>query len=210
MSRFAGAKSRAPARSSTRQWSGSAGWPAASSRRTSGCSAWRRRCGPRPVGRGGGGGGGGGAGRGGRGGGEGEGAGGSGQRALARQAEEEARRLERLAREQNSPELADAARRMQEAAEAMRRAAGGSPNSAAQGGTALDRLKGATRDLENARTSRQAEGVRGLERRARELAERQKEIAEGVGQLPANGAADRAERVGRLGEIGRASCRERV
>ena len=130
----------------------------------------------------------------------GQGAGGSAQRELARQAEEEARRLERLAREQNSPELADAARRMQEAAEAMRRAAGGAPNSAAQGGTALDRLKGATRALENASTSRQAEGVRGLERRARELAERQKEIAEGVGQLPANGAADRAERVGRLGE----------
>jgi uncharacterized protein DUF4175 len=130
----------------------------------------------------------------------GSGGGGSGQRDLARQAEEEARRLERLAREQNSPELADAARRMQEAAEAMRRAASGAPNSAAQGGAALDRLKGATRDLENARTQRQAEGVRGLERRAQELAERQKEIAEGVSQLPAQGAADRGERVSRLGE----------
>jgi len=131
-------------------------------------------------------------------GGGGAGGGGSAQRELARQAEAEARRLERLARERNSPELADAARRMQEAAEAMRKAASASPNSAAQGGSALDRLRSASRNLENARTSRLSEGIRGLGRRAEELRARQSEIAQGVGELPQSSGADRAERLGRL------------
>ncbi|HEV8358308.1 MAG TPA: DUF4175 family protein [Gemmatimonadales bacterium] len=133
-------------------------------------------------------------------GGSGQGGGGSAQRELARQAEEEARRLERLAREQNSPELADAARRMQEAAEAMRRAASGAPGAPGQGTTALDRLKGATRDIENARTQAQSEGIRGLQRKAEELAERQKGIAGEVGQLPGSSGAERLDRVTRLGE----------
>ncbi len=128
------------------------------------------------------------------------GGGGSAQRELARQAEEEARRLERLAREQRSPELADAARRMQESADAMRRAATGSSNAAGQASAALDKLRGASRDLENARAARMSQGVRDLEHRAGELAERQKEIAQGVGELPQASGADRADRLKRLDE----------
>ncbi len=131
---------------------------------------------------------------------QGGGGGGSSQRELAREAEEEARRLERLAREKNSPELAEAARRMQEAAEAMRRAASGTPNASSQGGTALDRLRGATKKLENARSSGASQGVKELQRRAEELGERQKEIAQGVSELPGTSGADRAERMRRLAE----------
>lgn len=128
------------------------------------------------------------------------GGGGGQQRQLAREAEEEARRLERLARERNSPELADAARRLQEAADAMKRAAGDSPNSAQQGGTALDRLRGATKDLENARTAGQGEQVRELSRRAEELGRRQQEISQGVKEMNGTAGAERAERMRRLGE----------
>ncbi len=133
------------------------------------------------------------------------GGGGSGQRELARQAEEEARRLERLAREQNAPELSDAARRLQEAADAMRRAASGSQGSggAAQGGSALDRLRTASRELERARASRQSEGIRNLQRRAEELSARQKEIAQEVGaegQRAGGTPGERAEGLRRLDE----------
>jgi hypothetical protein len=128
------------------------------------------------------------------------GGGGGQQRQLAREAEEEARRLERLARERNSPELADAARRLQEAADAMKRASGDSPNSAQQGGTALDKLRGATKQLENARTAGQGEQVRELSRRAEELGRRQQEIALGVKEMGGTSGADRAERMRRLGE----------
>ncbi|HSE51332.1 MAG TPA: DUF4175 family protein, partial [Gemmatimonadales bacterium] len=128
------------------------------------------------------------------------GGGGSSQRELAREAEEEARRLERLAREKNSPELADAARRMQDAAEAMRRAASGSPNAQGQGGTALERLRSATQKLENARAGRAAQDVKELQRRAEELGQRQREIAEGVSELPTAQGTERGERMRRLSE----------
>ena len=129
------------------------------------------------------------------------GGGGSAQRELARQAEEEARRLERLARERNEPQLAEAARKLQEAADAMRRAASGAAGAQAQGGSALDRLRNATRELENARASRQSDGIRGLQQRAEELRARQRDVAEGVDALPqAGGLADKAERLRRLDE----------
>jgi hypothetical protein len=128
------------------------------------------------------------------------GGGGSSQRELAREAEEEARRLERLAREKNSPELAEAARRMQDAAEAMRRAASGSPNAQGQGGTALERLRGATQKLENARAGSATQDVRELQRRAEELGQRQREIAEGVSELPGAPGTERGERMRRLSE----------
>ena len=128
------------------------------------------------------------------------GGGGSSQRELAREAEEEARRLERLAREKNSPELAEAARRMQDAAEAMRRAASGLPNAQGQGGTALERLRGATQKLENARAGSAAQDVKELQRRAEELGQRQREIAEGVSELPGAPGTERGERMRRLSE----------
>lgn len=126
------------------------------------------------------------------------GGGGGSQRELARQAEEEARRLERLSREQNSPRLAETAQQLREAADAMRRAGSDGSGSAAQGGNALDRLRRATRDLETARAGALADQFRDLERRARELAARQQEIAGEVSGLGNAPPAERTERLGRL------------
>src|SRR6185503_5640449 len=108
---------------------------------------------------------------------QGGGGGGGAQRDLARQAEEEARRLERLSRERNDPALADAARRMRETAEAMRRAASGQT---AQGQAALEELRRTTRGLEEQRSSELAAGIRGLAERARQLQQQQRDIAQGV------------------------------
>ncbi|MGQ0702664.1 MAG: DUF4175 family protein [Gemmatimonadales bacterium] len=132
-------------------------------------------------------------------GGGGGGGGGSGQRELARQADEEARRLERLAREQNRQELAEVARQLRQAADQMRRAAGESPNAASQGSSALDRLRNATRNLENSRSSALSERIRELGQRGQQLAEQQRDIAGSVNALPQAGA-ERSERVRRLDE----------
>ena len=128
---------------------------------------------------------------------EASGGGGGSQRELARQAEEEARRLERLARERESEDLAEAARQMQRAADAMRQAATGSE---AQGASALEQLGRATRALEDARTRGLAEGVRELADRAREMEQEQREIAAGVAGLPTASLAERAQRLRALGE----------
>ena len=126
------------------------------------------------------------------------GGGGGGQRDLARQAEEEARRLERLSREQNNPQLAETARQLQQAADAMRKAGSDAQGSAAQGGNALDRLRQATKNLENSKSSGLADRMRDLQRRAEQLAERQKDIAEGVQGLNGAAAADRNDKLQRL------------
>ncbi|MEZ4589251.1 MAG: DUF4175 family protein [Gemmatimonadales bacterium] len=128
------------------------------------------------------------------------GGGGAPQRDLARETEEAARRLERLARERNDPSLGETARRLREAAEAMRRAAGGSAEQgASQGSEALERLRNATRSLEQSRADGRREEMRRLESRANELSRKQAEIAQQSQSLPSDPSA-RAERVGALGE----------
>lgn len=119
------------------------------------------------------------------------------QRDLARQAEEEARRLERLAREQNDPEMQRAAQQLQQAADNMRRAATGS---AAQGNAALEELNRATRNLEGARASGTTRGVQELADKARELEERQQQIQQGVQQLQESGAGERSQRLQQLNQ----------
>jgi len=127
----------------------------------------------------------------------GSGGGGGAQRDLAQQAEEEARRLERLSREQQSPELADAARQMQQAADAMRRAASGN---AQQGQSALDRLQRAAQGMDNARSTGIQDDIKDLERRAQALSQRQDEIQSGVEGLENSTGADRNERLRRMDE----------
>ena len=117
------------------------------------------------------------------------------QRELAKQAEKEARRLERLSREQNNPELADAARQMQQAADAMRRAATGS---AAQGNQALEELNRATRKLEGARTDATNSGIQKLAQQAKEMEARQQEIAGDVEKAQAAAGASRDEQMRQL------------
>ncbi len=111
--------------------------------------------------------------------------GGAGQRALADEAEEAARRLERLAREQNSPQMMDTARRLQEAADAMRRAAANDDNLGfAEAGTALDRLREVQERLNSEQRGRLERDIADQLRRANRLADEQREMRAEVEQLP--------------------------
>ncbi|MGH7594041.1 MAG: DUF4175 family protein, partial [Gemmatimonadales bacterium] len=113
---------------------------------------------------------------------------GSSQRDLARRTEEQARQLETLSRDQNSPELADAARRLQQAADAMRQAATGSSQ---QGRAALDRLREAAQNIEGAQTASQGRAIQELAQRATGLARQQREIASDVARLQTGAPAAR-------------------
>jgi hypothetical protein len=124
------------------------------------------------------------------------GGGGAAQRQLAQEAEEVARRLERLSREESQPELAETARQLREAAEAMRRAAAAGEASA-QGNRALERLREARRMLEGNRGAGLRRDAEDALRRAERLAAEQRDVADAVNDLPDN-PADAADRVRRL------------
>ena len=110
--------------------------------------------------------------------------GGAGQRALAEEAEEAARRLERLAREMSSPQMMDASRRLQEAADAMRRAAANSDNLGfAEAGAALDRLREVQDRLQNEQAGRLERDIEEALRRANRLADEEREVAAEVNGL---------------------------
>ena len=122
--------------------------------------------------------------------------GGAGQRALAEETEEAARRLERLAREMNSPQMMNASRRLQEAADAMRRAAANSANLGfAEAGAALDRLREVQDRLQSEQTGRLQRDIQDAMRRASRLADEESEVASDV--LGLTGLEDR-ERLARL------------
>ncbi|NIM50609.1 MAG: DUF4175 family protein [Gemmatimonadales bacterium] len=128
------------------------------------------------------------------------GGGGQAQRRLADQAEEVARRLERLAREQSRPDLQETARRLGDAVEAMRRAAANQRSGgAAQGSAALDRLREARRLLEENRSASLEREVRDALRRAERLAEQERDVIRDVERLGQD-ETGRAERVKRLVE----------
>ncbi len=106
------------------------------------------------------------------------------QRELAEETEELARRLERLARERSSPELANTARRLKDAAQAMRRsAADGAERGMGEGISALDRLADARRLLEKNQTERIEDGLTDAIRQARRVAELQDKIEDDVQDL---------------------------
>jgi len=122
------------------------------------------------------------------------------QRALAEQAEEAARRLERLAREENRPDLMEAAREMQQAADAMRRAAaGGDAGAAGQAASALERLRETERQLQQTQAARAERDIRDAQRQADEIARRQQEVgaeSRGLAGVPNSTARrDQARRV---------------
>ncbi len=123
------------------------------------------------------------------------GGGGGSQRDLAQETEEAARQLERLSRERNDPGLAETARQLRQAAEAMRKAAaGGAQQGGAQGDDALDRLKQATKGLERARQEGRREQIRQLADQADELRRRQQDVGRDARQLPSDPTA-RNERI---------------
>lgn len=116
--------------------------------------------------------------------GAGSGSRGEAQRELAGEVEETARRLERLARETSSPDLEETARRLRDAADAMRRSAtrrGG--GGAAEAERAVEGLREARRLLDRSRASRLRREVREAAERARELARRQEDVGAEAGEL---------------------------
>ncbi|HVS12781.1 MAG TPA: DUF4175 family protein [Thermoanaerobaculia bacterium] len=113
------------------------------------------------------------------------GSGGS-QQQLIDETEELARKLERLAREQARPELRETARRLQEAADSMRRnasqgQAGGSTS--ASGIQALERLQEAKRLLDKNRDRRLGDGMNEVGQRAQRVSELQQRIQQQIDQL---------------------------
>ncbi len=124
--------------------------------------------------------------------------GGGNQRDLAEQTEELARRLERLAREQSQPDLQDTARRLQQAADAMRRAgARGDDGAIAEGIAALDRLKDARRLLDKNRSVRLERDMDDALEQAERIAEQQERVKSDVEDLglEGRGAGERLQRV---------------
>ena len=127
--------------------------------------------------------------------------GGASQRVLADEAEEAARRLERLAREQQSPQMMQAARRLQEAADAMRQAAANADNEGfAEAASALDRLREVQRQLEGQQSERLARDIDDFRRRASDLSADEADVAEQVTGLGGLADEERIERIVRLTE----------
>src|SRR5262245_46386078 len=102
--------------------------------------------------------------------------GGASQRQLAEELEKAQRQLQQLTREQQQqPNVADAMRRMQEAADAMKRAAAnGSKDGGAQATEALARLRDAQQKLERDQSGRGQRNIQNAQRQADELAAEQK------------------------------------
>jgi hypothetical protein len=126
--------------------------------------------------------------------------GGSGsQRSLAEQAEEAARRLEQLSREENRPELMASARQLREAADAMRQASADGQSGAAQAQAALERLQEAQRRLQQSQSARGERDVKDAVRQAEEIAREQQQITDEVRGLDGQGV-NRQERVQQLSE----------
>jgi hypothetical protein len=124
-----------------------------------------------------------------------QGSGTAAQRELAEEAEEAARRLERLAREQNSPQMMDASRRLREAADAMRRAAANNDNLGfAEAGAALDRLREVQDRLQQEQTNRLQRDIEEALGRANRLADEEREVANDVNGLPGLSDEVRTER----------------
>jgi hypothetical protein len=108
--------------------------------------------------------------------------GGQGQRDLAQQAEAQAHQLERLAREQQNQSLADAARRLQDAADAMRRAAANGQKSG-DASQALNNLQDARRLLDQEKSGRSSRDVSDAVRAAQQLADQEKGVQSDVQKL---------------------------
>jgi len=117
------------------------------------------------------------------------------QRQLAKEVEEAARRLEQLTREQQKQNLADAARQLQDAANAMKQAAAnGSRDAGAQAAAALDKIKQAQQRLQQNQSGRGQRDVQDAMRQAESLADQQKQVASEVqGMEGTSGAAKDAK-----------------
>jgi hypothetical protein len=112
------------------------------------------------------------------------------QRQLADETEEAARQLERLSREDNRQDLAQMARDLRTASDAMRRAAASGDSAAfAEARSAAERLTRARDGLEQQRTDRMARDIDSALSRTRRLANEQKAIEGSVRGLDKAGAS---------------------
>ena len=112
------------------------------------------------------------------------GGGGGRQQALAEQAEELLRQLEKLTRERQTPELQTLQRQLADAAESMRRAAAGNPSERASAGQdALEQLRQARQSLQRNRGSELRQQLADARSRGERLAEQQRRLAEQVRSL---------------------------
>src|SRR5205823_10668168 len=128
------------------------------------------------------------------------GGGSAGQRALADEAEQAARRLEQLTRDQQRPDLSEAARQLREAADAMRRAAAnGSRDGGAQAAAAEQRLQDALNCLARTQAGRGERDIQGALCKAEELSAAQKEMTSDVQRLGEGGAGRDARAQQQLG-----------
>jgi hypothetical protein len=127
---------------------------------------------------------------------------GEAQRSLADETEETARQLAELSRRTGDEQLAETARRLQEAAESMRRSASGSGQSRglADATSALDDLEEAQRRLEQAQDDRMQAGIQDALDRVDRLAQSQEEVRERVEGM-AESPFERGEEVDRIHEI---------
>jgi hypothetical protein len=112
------------------------------------------------------------------------GAAGQSQRQLIEETEELARQLERLARERSRPDLTQTARRLQQAADSMRKAsANRSAGEIGQGTEALEQLREARRLLERNREFQMASEMQDLNERASRARRMQERITSEVSEL---------------------------
>ena len=131
-----------------------------------------------------------------------QGGGGSGanQRELAEETEELARELERLAREHSLPELQDTARRLEQAANSMRRSeARGDDGALVEGLSALDKLKDARRLLDKNRSVRLERDLEDAMQQVDRIASQQERVQSEVEKLAAEsqgaGGGERLQRI---------------
>ncbi len=125
------------------------------------------------------------------------GGGGGSQKDLANEAEELARKLERLSREQSLPDLQDTARKLKQAANAMRRAsARGDAGSLAEGLSALDKLKDARRLLDKNRSARLDRDMDDARQQLDAIQSQQERVQSDVSRLGSEGAdGERMQRI---------------
>jgi molybdenum-dependent DNA-binding transcriptional regulator ModE len=119
---------------------------------------------------------------------QGGGGGGANQRELADETEELARQLERLAREHSLPDLQDTARRLEQAANSMRRSgARGDDGALAEGLSALDKLKDARRLLDKNRSVRLERDLDDAMEQVDRIASQQERVQSEVEKMGAEG-----------------------
>lgn len=129
------------------------------------------------------------------------GGGGEAARELADEAEEAARRLERLSRESGDRSLEDVSRQLQQAADDMRRAAASRGNAGvAEAQSALRRLRDAREQLEDARDDRLERDVAEARRQAGELERQQRDVTNRMEAMRQAGRPS-ADQIGRIHDV---------